>query len=79
MASVELIPFDEASRRLRVSGRSYLGIQEIPIDRIVGSVDRSADFGRDFKPQRRLSRSRMASLRSAFGAATQALAQPQAP
>jgi len=60
-----LIPFDEASRRLCVSGQSYLGIQEIPVDRIVGSVDRSADFGRDFKPQRRLSRSRLASLRSA--------------
>ena len=45
-----LIPFDEASRRLRVSGQSYLGIQEIPVDRIVRSVDRSADFGRDFRP-----------------------------
>jgi hypothetical protein len=61
-----LIPFDEASRRLRVSGRSYLGIREIPIERIVGSVDRSADFDRDFRPQRSLSRSRLASLRAAF-------------
>jgi len=63
---VGLIPFEEASRRLRVSGQSYLGIQEIPIDRIVGSVDRSADFDRDFKPRRGLSRDRLASLRSAF-------------
>jgi len=64
---VWLIPFDEASRRLRVSGQSYLGLREIPIDRIVGSVDRSADFDRDFKPRRGLSRSRLSSLRSAFG------------
>ena len=64
---MDLIPFDEASRRLSVSGQSYLGIQEIPVERIVGSVDRSADFGRDFKPRRRLSRSRLANLRSAFG------------
>jgi hypothetical protein len=66
MGIVGLIPFDEASRRLRVSAKSYLGVREIPIDRIVGSVDRSADFDRDFKPQRRLSRGRLASLRSAF-------------
>jgi hypothetical protein len=66
MSSVGLIPFDEASRRLRVSGGSYLGIQEIPVARIVGSVDRSGDFGRDFRPQRRLSRGRLASLRSAY-------------
>jgi hypothetical protein len=32
----------------------------------VGSVDRSADFGRDFRPRRGLSRSRLASLRSAI-------------
>jgi hypothetical protein len=63
---MELITFDEANRRLGLSRRSYLGIREIPIERIVGSVDRSADFGRDFSPRRGLSRSRLASLRSAF-------------
>jgi hypothetical protein len=63
---MQLIPFDEVSRRLALSRRSYLGLQEIPIDRIVGSVDRSADFRRDFRPQRRLSRSRLAGLRAAF-------------
>ena len=64
-----LIPFDEVSRRLALSRRTYLGLREIPIDpidRIVGSVDRSADFRRDFKPQRRLSRGRLAALREAF-------------
>jgi hypothetical protein len=66
MASLGPIPFDEASRRLRVSGRAYRGIPEIPVARIVGSVDRSDDFGRDFGPRRRLSRSRPASLRSVF-------------
>jgi len=61
-----LIPFDEASRRLRISGRSYLGIRAIPVERILGSVDRSADFDRDFRPRRGLSRSRLATLRTAF-------------
>jgi hypothetical protein len=50
----------------RVSGQAYLGVREIPLDRIVGSVDRSDDFDRGFRPRRRLSRSRLASLRSAF-------------
>ena len=63
---MQLIPFDEVSRRLALSRRSYLGPREIPIDRIVGSVDRSADFRRDFRPRRRLSRSRLANLRAAF-------------
>jgi hypothetical protein len=63
---VELVPFDEVNRRLALSGRSYLGLREIPIERIVGSIDRSADFRRDFRPRRRLSRSRLATLRAAF-------------
>jgi hypothetical protein len=61
-----LIPFDEASRRLRLVNRSYTGIQPIPIDRIVGSVGRSHDFGRDFRLPPWVSRSRLASLRSAY-------------
>jgi hypothetical protein len=63
---VGLIPFDEAGRRLGVAGRSYLGVREIPVERIVGSVDRSADFDRDFRPRRTASRRRLAGLRSAF-------------
>jgi hypothetical protein len=63
---VELVPFDEVNRRLALSRRSYLGLREIPIDRIVCSIDRSADFRRDFPPRRRLSRSRLTSLRAAF-------------
>ncbi len=30
--------------------RRYLGVQDIPVNRIVGSVDRSADFDRNFRP-----------------------------
>jgi hypothetical protein len=63
---VELVPFDEVNRRLALSRRSYLGLREIPVERIVGSIDRSADFRRDFRPRRRLSRSRLATLRAAF-------------
>ncbi len=63
---MDLLPFDETRSRLRVLGRAYLGVKEIPVDRIVGSVDREKDFDRDFRPRRRLSRSRLAGVRRAF-------------
>ena len=63
---MDLLPLDEVMRRLRIVGQSYSGVRPIPVDRIVGSVDRSTDFGRDFKARRSVSRSRLASLRAAF-------------
>jgi len=56
----------EVRRRLRIVGQSSAGLRPVPVDRIVGSVDRSTDFGRDFKARRSFSRSRLASLRTAF-------------
>jgi hypothetical protein len=63
---VELVPLDEVRSRLRVVGQSYLGVRSIPVERIVGSLDRSSDFGRDFRPKRAASRARLARLRAAF-------------
>ena len=62
---MSLLRLDEASRRLRAATRAYRGIQEIPIERIVGSVDRSDDFDRDFRPLRAPSRDRLDQLRRA--------------
>ena len=61
-----LLPFDEVRRRLKAAGQSYAGVRAIPLDRIVGSVDRSQDFGRDFRSRRSLSKARLASLRERF-------------
>ena len=61
-----LLPLDEVRRRLRAVGQSDGGVQSIPIDRIVGSVDRSGDFDRSFGARRSLSRRRLKSLREAF-------------
>src|ERR671917_294687 len=61
-----LLPLDEVRRRLRIVGQSYAGVRPVPLERIVGSVDRSADFGPDFRARRSLSRSRLAGLRAAF-------------
>src|ERR687895_2225622 len=63
-----LLPLDEVRRRLRIVGQSYAGVRPVPLERIVGSVDRSADFGPDFRARRSLSRSRLAALRAAFPA-----------
>ena len=50
----------------RVVGQSYLGIISIPVAQVVGSLDRTADFDRDFRARRGGSRQRLASLRAAF-------------
>jgi hypothetical protein len=63
---VDLLPLDEVRRRLRITGQSYAGVKEIPIERIVGSLDRTADFDREFKPRKRLSRKRLDGLKAAF-------------
>jgi hypothetical protein len=41
--------FQSLSPLLRPA-RRYLGMREVPVGRIVGSVGRSADFDRDFRP-----------------------------
>jgi hypothetical protein len=61
-----LLPLDEVRRRLGVTGQAYGGLRAIPVQRIVGSVDRSHDFGPGFTTRRPLSRKRLASLRAAF-------------
>jgi hypothetical protein len=63
---VELLPLDEVQRRLRIVGQSYNGVRPIEVGRVVGSLDRSGDFDRNFRPRRNASMQRMASLRSAF-------------
>jgi hypothetical protein len=48
----ELLPLDEATRRLRPFARRDLGLQPIPVAQIVGTDSRGADFDRDFLPRR---------------------------
>jgi nucleotide-binding universal stress UspA family protein len=48
--SKTLLPYAEISKKLHASGLSSKGIQEIPIDSIVGSVNRYQDFNQNFLP-----------------------------
>src|SRR5687768_7773212 len=49
--SADLLSFDEVQNRLRLTHKTYRGIQEIALDQIVGSVGRYRDFTRTFLPR----------------------------
>ena len=55
---VDLLPFETVRQRLHLGGKSYLGVQEIPLDRVVGSLSRYEDFTRTFMPRKISSRHR---------------------
>jgi nucleotide-binding universal stress UspA family protein len=48
--SIDLLPYNEITRRLRASGGSERGLHEVPIEKIVGSVGRYSDYSRSFLP-----------------------------
>lgn len=48
---VELLSFEEVRARLRLREESYMGLQDVPLDKIVGSVGRYREFTRSFLPK----------------------------
>lgn len=50
--SNELLSYDEVAQKLKLRARSERGIQQIPLDAIVGSVGRYSDFTREFLPRK---------------------------
>jgi hypothetical protein len=49
--SAELLSFDDIRHRLRLHQESYKGLQDIPLDKIRGSVGRYRDFNSSFLPR----------------------------
>ena len=45
-----ILPFDEVVAALGRTGERRLGLQTIPLDQVVGSVDSTRDFDRRFRP-----------------------------
>jgi len=45
-----LLSFEEVRERLRLTGPVYLGVETVPLDRIVGSLNRYRDFDHRFLP-----------------------------
>jgi dienelactone hydrolase len=48
---VDLLPFEDVRRELQLHNARYLGLQDVPLDHIVGSVGRYQDFTRAFCPR----------------------------
>ena len=53
--STELLSFDDIKARLRLREESYKGLQNVPLDKIVGSVGRYRDFTSTFLPKKNTS------------------------
>ena len=47
----DLLSFEEVKEKLRLQDASYKGLQEIELDKIVGSTGRYRDFTRTFLPK----------------------------
>ena len=62
----ELLPLEEATRRLRPFARRYVGLRPIPIDQVVGTDSREGDFDRAFHPRRSDIRQRWQQLERAY-------------
>ncbi len=64
--SDELLSYEDVSRQLKITGRAASGMQDIPLDAIVGSVGRYQDFTRNFLPKRSAGRERWARVRASL-------------
>jgi dienelactone hydrolase len=54
----DLLPFDQVRASLHLNNARYLGLQDVPVDQIVGSVGRHQDFTRAFLPRAGIARER---------------------
>ena len=62
----ELVPFPEVQKRLRLFREHYRGVKAIPVKAIVGSVDKSTQFDRNFRSREVDQRKRMRQVALAF-------------
>jgi len=58
----QLLPFDEVRRSLPLRGQRYIGMQQVPIDKILGSEGRYLDFDRTFLPTQTRTKNRWVSI-----------------
>lgn len=61
----ELLPYDAVRDQLPFRGQHYIGLQQVKIDQIVGSVGRYRDFDRAFLPRQERTRGRWVNVDSA--------------
>src|SRR5512133_594576 len=61
-ADNKLLPYDEFRRSLPVYGQHDVGMRQIELEKIIGSVGRYLDFDRAFLPRRTNTRNRWESV-----------------
>jgi hypothetical protein len=66
VSTPRLLPLGEIRQALGVVTQRYRGVDTIPVGRIVGSLDRTVDFDRDFRPRTTDLAERLDSLRRAY-------------
>ncbi len=64
--SSRLLSFAEVARKLKLASRVERGVKPIPVNAIVGSTDRYADFTRTFLPRHSIDEQRWARVKMAF-------------
>jgi len=62
---IDLLSYGEVLKSLRLQGQVERGRQEIPLDKIIGSVGRYTDFTRDFLPRKSSDSQRWVSVKVA--------------
>jgi hypothetical protein len=60
--SNDLLPFDEVRDKLPLRGQHYIGLEQVPVESIVGSLGRFRDFDRAFLPRQSKTRERWMSI-----------------
>jgi len=60
--SNELLPYDAVKDRLPIQGQHHLGLCQVPIDQIIGSMGRYRDFDRAFLPLQKRTKGRWVSI-----------------
>ncbi len=63
--SVDLLSYEDVRQKLRAKFREPRKLKEIPLNAIVGSVDRYKDFTRNFLPKEEIDEHRWAGVRAA--------------
>ncbi|MCL4295523.1 MAG: hypothetical protein KJ077_07340 [Anaerolineae bacterium] len=61
-----LLPFEQVRRHLSFKGQHQRGLCAVPLDKIVGSVNRYHDFDRAFFPRQSRTRDRWLSINKAY-------------
>jgi len=62
----DLLPFETVRKHLKAQGEEKRGLQQVPLDSIIGSVGRYSDFTRDFLPRSDYSINRWMRVKAAF-------------